>query len=105
MKRKNYIFTNKKHSQRGLMSVILGAISLVSLIVVIYLTYLKSGEAPGGYGVTGLLATLFSFVGLILGIVTVQDKAYYRVAPWLGVILNLVSLICVGLILYLGNML
>ena len=87
------------------MSTILGIISLAALIAVIYLTYLKGGDAPNGYGVTGLLATIFSFIGLILGVITVQERTYYRLFPWLGVILNLVSLICVGLILYLGSVL
>ena len=31
MRKKNYIFTNKKHSNRAIMSTILGGISLVSL--------------------------------------------------------------------------
>lgn len=105
MKRKNYIFTNKKHSERAIMSTILGIISVVSLCIVIYLTYLAGGEAQGGYGVTGLLATIFSFVGLILGIVTVQEKNYYRLFPWLGIILNLLSLGIISVILYLGNIL
>lgn len=105
MKRKNYIFTNKKHSQRAIMSTILGMISLVSLGAVLYLTYLSDGEAPNGYGVTGLLATIFSFTGLILGIVTVRDKTYYRFFPWLGVILNLLVLGGISVILYLGSVL
>lgn len=105
MKRKSYIFTNKKHSQRAIMSTILGIISFVSLSIVVYLTYLSGGEAQNGYGLTGLLATIFSFVGLILGIVTVRDKTYYRLFPWLGVILNCLSLGAVSLILYLGSIL
>lgn len=105
MARKSYMFTNKKHSQRAIMSTILGVISTVSIGIVVYLTYLHDGEATVGYGVTGLLATLFSLTGLILGIVTVRDKTYYRLFPWLGVVLNLVALGSVSLILYFGSML
>lgn len=85
------------------MSTILGIISTVSLGIVVYLTYLRGGEATVGYGVTGLLATIFSLAGLILGIVTVRDKEYYRLFPWLGVILNLVALGSISLMLYLGT--
>lgn len=105
MARKNYMFTNKRHSQRAIMSAILGAISTLSIGIVVYLTYQKAGEATTGYGVTGLLATLFSLTGLILGVLTVRDKTYYRVFPWLGIVLNLIALGSISVILYFGSML
>ena len=105
MKNKKYIYTNKKHSQKAIMSTILGIISLGSMILVLYLTSRSGGEATNGYGMTGLLATLFSFVGLILGILTVRENIYYRIFPILGVILNVLCLVCVSMILYLGNIL
>lgn len=104
MARRNFIFTNKKHSQRAIMSVILGTISIISLLIVVYLTYLKDGAARVGYGMTGLLAAVFSMIGLILGIVTLREKNYYRLFPWLGIILNLLALFAVSLILRLGVM-
>lgn len=85
------------------MSVILGIISIASLSIVVYLTYLADGRAQNGYGLTGLLAAIFSFIGLGLGIATVRDKSYYRLFPWLGVILNCLSLGGISLILYLGS--
>lgn len=87
------------------MSTILGIISMVSLIIVIYLTYRNGGEAMTGYGVTGLLATLFSVAGLILGVVAMRNKEYYRLFPWLGIGTNLLALGGIGLILYFGNVL
>lgn len=70
MWKKNYIFTNKKHSNRAIMSTILGGLSLVSLGIVTYLSYSQGGVMHGGYGVTGVLATIYSLIGLILGILT-----------------------------------
>lgn len=103
MKKRSYIFTNKKHSERAIMSTILGTISIISLIIVIYLTYLQEGTAAGGYGVTGLLATLFSLTGLILGVLTLREKEYFRFFPWLGTILNLIALGGISMILYVGT--
>lgn len=103
MKRKNYIFTNKKHSEKAIMATILGIISIVSMIIVIYLTYLKNGEATVGYGMTGVLATIFSLIGLCLGLVTVREKENYKLFPILGIILNVLVLLGMAFILYLGR--
>lgn len=102
MKRRNYIFTNKKHSQRAVMSAILGLISNVSMGIVIYLTYLNGGNAPISYGLTGLLAAIFSVVGLILGILTVQEKERFKLFPVLGIVWNLMALIVLAGIVQLG---
>lgn len=104
MKKRNYIFTNKKNSERAIMATILGIISCASLGIVVYLTYINNGQAPAGYGVTGLLATIFSLTGLGLGIVTVKEKNYYRLFPVLGILLNLAALAFISLILYMGSM-
>lgn len=84
------------------MSTILGIISLVSLGIVVVLTGRSGGEAPWGYGVTGLLATLYSLTGLILGITTWREKDYYRIFPVLGTVLNLAALCGISFILYAG---
>lgn len=100
--KRGYIFTNKKHSEKAIMSTILGIISLVSLVIVVYLTYRQGGNAPTNYGFTGLLVTLFSLIGLILGILTVKEKDMYHFFPWLGIVLNLLALGGISFILYIG---
>lgn len=102
MKRRNYIFTNKKHSKRAVMSAILGIISTASLCYVVYLAYRSGGEAPAGYGMTGLLAAVYSLAGLILGIIAVRDKDNYRFFPRMGVLLNLLALGGVSFLLWMG---
>lgn len=92
MKRKNYIFTNRRDSRQAIMGTILGVISNASLGIVIYLSYRNGGDAPISYGLTGLLAMLFSMIGLILGVLTVREKDMFRLFPVLAILLNLVSL-------------
>ncbi len=84
------------------MATILGIISLISLGVVLFMTYRRDGEAANGYGFTGLLAAVYSMVGLGLGVVTFRDKNYYRLFPVLGTVLNLAALGGISLILYMG---
>lgn len=98
----NYIFTNKRHSNRAVMSTILGVISTLSLVAVIYLTYVQAGNAPAGYGVTGLLIAVFSVTGLILGGVTALEKDRYKLFPCLGIVFNAIALIGIALVVYAG---
>lgn len=100
--RKGYIFTNKRHPEKAIMSTILGIISIAALITVVFLTYKKGGEAPAGYGFTGILATIFSLTGLGLGIASFKEKDKYRLFPVLGIVFNLLALGSLSLVLYVG---
>lgn len=102
-RRRKYIYTNKKTSERAIMSTILGIISNGSLGIVIYMTYLENGQTEHGYGVTAILAMIFSMIGLVLGVITVKDKDYYRFFPVVGIILNAIALCVVALILNLAQ--
>ncbi len=101
-RKKNYIFTDKRHSQKAVLSTALGLISSVSLGIVVYLSYRKAGDVPTGYGVTGLLAVAFSLIGLTLGLVSVKEKETFKLFPWLGILFNLLALLGVGFVVYMG---
>lgn len=84
------------------MSVILGIISLAALVTVVFFSYRSGGEITEKYGFTGVLAMVFSLVGMMLGVVTACNRSYYRFFPVLGLMLNLLALGGVSLILYAG---
>ena len=67
------------------------------------MSYSQGGVMHGGYGVTGVLATVYSLIGLILGVLTLRDKDIYRFFPVLGTILNVISLGGISFLLYLGS--
>lgn len=102
-KRKGFIFTDKKHSNQGIMATILGVISLASLGTMVFLSYRNAGVVGTGYGAAALLAALYSTIGLVLGLTAIQKKEYYRIFPVLGILLNLVALAGIGLLLYVGG--
>ena len=102
-RRKNYMFTNRKHSDKAIMGCILGIISLASLITVVFLTYRQNGNAPSGYGITGLLAAVFSLVGLVLDIFAAGKKNSFPLFPWVGIVLNGMALLALGFLLYIGR--
>lgn len=101
-RKRSFIFTNRKHSHKAIMGMILGIISLVSLGIVLFLSYQKAGVIPNGYGVTGFLAFIFSVTGLILGGTELRAKENFRFYPWAAVILNVLVIGGLGLLLYAG---
>lgn len=99
---KRYKFTNKKHPEKGIMSTILGIISLVSVWVAIYQTFLAKGAAATNMGVVGLMITIFSVTGVILGYISKKEHDKFMFFPYLGMVLNVIALACVSVILYAG---
>ena len=84
------------------MASILGTIAIVSVGLAVYLTYLNKGVAPMQYGTVILLSLLFAIVGLVLAIRACMEKDIYRLFPVLGIILNGITILAGGFILYLG---
>lgn len=103
-RRKGHLFSSKKQSYPGLLSFILGLISIVSLILVIYRTFLNDGKALLQYGAVVFLCLLFALCGLIAGILARREPERVYVFAWLGVVLNSVVLALCFVIMYLGLM-
>ena len=99
---KGYKFTNKKHPEKGIMSAILGMISLVSVAAAVYQTYLAKGNAGGNMGIVGLMITVFSIAGLVLGYMAKNEPDKFKFFPYLGLVLNMAALGCISVILYAG---
>ena len=102
MLHRSYIFTDKKNPQNGIMSAILGMIAVVSVFLAVYFTYLNEGVAPMQYGCVILLSLLFSIIGMVLGIKAFTEKDIFIFFPIAGVVLNAISIISGGFILYVG---
>lgn len=103
MSHKNsYIFTNKDHTVKGIMSTILGTISLATLIYMVVMSYMQEGAVPQQYGTAAFLVTIFALVGVAVGVIarTERDKFYFF--SYLGVLLNVLALGIVSIILYAG---
>lgn len=103
MSRKNsFMFTNKSHTEKGVMSTILGIISLATLGYAITMSYQNAGEIPRQYGAAALLATIFAFIGAAIGAVSRTEKDKFYFFSYLGIILNVLALVVVSAILYAG---
>ena len=85
-----YIFTVRKHPEKGIMSTILGVLSILSVGAAIYLTYRNGGNA------------IRDLAGLVLGILSRVEKDNYYLFPHLGIGLNVFCLAAISYILYAG---
>lgn len=100
---RGYIFTDKKNPRNGILSSILGLISVASICIAVNLTYQNNGQALMQYGAAVLLALIYSLVGLILGIRSLKEPDIFRLFPILGIIFNAIAIVAVGAILYFGG--
>lgn len=102
-KKERFIFTNKENPTRGIMSTILGAISIVSIILVIVISFRNGGTISPKYGVSLFLAMIFSVVGVVLGAVAKTEKDKFYLFCYIGIALNLIALLALSMILYIGS--
>lgn len=102
MRKKNYMFTNKSHPERGKFAAALGTVSFVSMCLVIYISYQQKGAMNPKLGAATVFALLFSIAGEVLGIMSRLEKDKFYFFPNLGIILNTIVIVFVGFLLYLG---
>ena len=101
-KKNSYMFTSKQHTQKGIMSTILGIISLGTLAYAVVMSYLKAGDIPRQYGAAVMLVMIFAFIGIILGVVSKTERDKFYFFTYLGIVLNVLALAVISIILYAG---
>ena len=100
--RDRYMFTDNRHPEKGVMSAILGLISVTALAFAVFFTYRDGGEAQIRYAAAAFVAAIFSVAGIVLGIMSRFERDIFKLFPNLGIILNLLAIIFVVFILVLG---
>lgn len=101
-KKNSYMFTSKQHTQKGIMSTILGVISLATLSYAVIMSYLKAGDIPRQYGAAVMLVMIFSFVGAALGVISKTERDKFYLFTYIGIALNVLALAAISVILYAG---
>jgi len=102
VRRSNFMFTNKKHSTQGMISSVLGVISIVSVILAIMLSYQERGQMNARLGLAVLFAFLFSIGGMVKGVQARMDKDTFPFFPILGLITNGLVILATLFIIYAG---
>ena len=99
-----YKFTNKQIPPQSVRSAALGVISVAGIIAVTILSFKNEGVAEVRYGVTVILAAVFSIIGLVLGVWSRMIKDVYYFWAYFGIAVNSLVLFFVIYLLGLGIM-
>ena len=100
--RDNYMFTDNRHPEKGIMSAVLGCISVTTYAIAVFFTYNNGGEALLQYAAAAFVAAIFSVVGLVLGIMSRFEKDIFKFFPNVGIILNSLTVIFVVFLIVLN---
>lgn len=102
LKNRHFIFTNRNHPVKGIMSTILGVISWTVVALAVYFAYQAGGSASLRDASSVLLAFLYSIAGTAAGILSRLEPDKYYLFSYLGIFLNGTAFLFVGFILYAG---
>ncbi len=84
-------FTEKKHSKRALIGVVLAAVSLVGLIILLAVSTAKHGESSAYIGSGGLFFLLVGIVALYFAVPTLRDENSFPILPRIGTLMSLIA--------------
>ena len=101
-RKQRIIFTDNKQSDRGLMSIILSAISLISLIYSLIMSYRLNGEVSDRFGGALFVTLIMAAVGLALGIVSRMDTTKFKLIPTIGIVVNGIVVFALAFLLWIG---
>lgn len=99
---RGFIFTNKKHTEKGIMSTILGVLAGITLGLAVYFSYSSGGNATKRDAAAAFLAIVFMTAGLLLGIWSASEKDKFRLFTLLGIFVNVLAFAMLSLILFAG---
>lgn len=102
MRKPSYMFTNKSHPMRGVISTLLGTIDVCSLGLAVWLCFDNRGVSNARLGTAALFALLFSITGFVLGILSRLEKDKFYIFPNTGIILNFTVIAFTIFILFAG---
>lgn len=94
-------FVGRAHSKRGIISMLLGLLTLGTFITVSFLSGIHRGDVGLWLGAIGMAAFAVAIAGFMIGIKSFKEKDIFYVAPILGVGLNgimTVTLFCLYIV-------
>lgn len=90
-RRRNYKFTEKKQSKRGIASLVLAVLSIVVFVAVTMNSFQHRGEGSMYLGSAGVSSMLLSVVALVLAIRSLAEENSFKLFPYLATVCSFLS--------------
>lgn len=101
-KKKMYTFSEHRHSKQGIISTVLGGLSLLIFLALAYTSYWYYGEGGPVLGSLGFTGIIFSICGLVSGLMSFREKHILYTFSKAGSILGSVALVVWIFVVLLG---
>ena len=98
----DYKFTEKIHSIRGIVAIVLAALSLLSCIFMFWYSYQSRGAAGVYVGSAGVLGFFVSLAAVILAVVSVKEPETFRSIPYTALGMSL-AVTAIWIAVYVGG--
>jgi hypothetical protein len=100
--KRNFKFTNKKTSIKGIISSIYFLIAVVLIFLAIKISYNEAGNAGLRAGLFGGAAYIISLTGFFIGIKSFKEEDVFLRFPWIGTVGNAIVWIFITAIILIG---
>lgn len=91
-KKRMYSFAEKRHSQKGILSTVLGGLSFLILCVLMYISFFSAGNGGVWLGAVGMTAIVLAALGLVSGLMSFRERDVFYFFSKTGSILSGVML-------------
>lgn len=88
------MFTTKHQSENGIISCVIGIVSLLAMISSIAFSFAHGGDVPRNFGGVGMFAALGDLIGTIAAIISLRERDIFIWVPRIALIANIVLLFC-----------
>ena len=92
-KKKSFMFTTKHQSENGIISCVIGIVSLLAMISCIAYAFAHGGDVPAKLGAVGMFAALGDLIGIIAAIISLRERDIFIWVPRIALIANIVLLL------------